>query len=300
MTRQRPRRYRFRNCDAAWRVFRMSELNEEPIEVVMPHWGVVFAESRHQPGFRMSRRSDPFYKFLLVRQGEVKLEVGDREPCSLEADTIAYVPAGVGHTLEDATPASLLILCLTPSFPERMETCKPVWTELERGMQRPLVPSGLLSQKIETAWRKGIREQGFRASFSPLSVQLQALEILVSLVRALHYPRKTDPRLRIQQLLQLMDEEYSEHWDIERAAKLVNLSRRRFSDCFREIAGRPFVERLTRIRLEKACEFMRSGEFSIAGAGFSAGFNDLSHFYRVFKKYMQQTPGEWLKGQDRA
>ena len=275
----------------------MSSLTQKPIPVRMPEWGVVFAESRHHPDFRMDRRADPFHKLLLVKDGEIHLLQEGQKLRRLAADSVAFVPAGVGHELQDATPASLLILCLRSDFPALLSTCGPVWTDLVAGMREPLFPSGLLLQRIETAWRKGIRQQGIEGVYSPLSLQLQAMEIIVALVRAVHFPRKADPRVRIEQLLRLMEEEYSEAWDIERAANMVSLSRRRFSDYFREIAGQPFVEKLTRIRLERAMDFMRTGEYSIAGSGFSAGFNDLSHFYRVFKKYINKTPGEWLKQQ---
>ncbi len=275
----------------------MSFLTQRPIPVRIPEWGVVFAESRHHPDFRMSRRTDSFHKLLLVKEGELSLLQEGQASRILAADSVAYVPAGTVHQLQDSSPASLLILCLNPNFPECLASCRPVWSELVAALKEPLVPSGVLLQRIETAWRKGIRQQGVEGVYRPLSLQLQAMEIMVTLVRAAHYPRKTDPRMRIRQLLRLMEEEYSEAWDIERAAKMVSMSRRRFSDYFREIAGQPFVEKLTRIRLERAMEFMRSGEYSIAGSGFSAGFNDLSHFYRVFKKHLKKTPGEWLKQQ---
>lgn len=272
-------------------------LNQEPISVNLPDWGVAFAESHHHPEFQMGERSDPFHKFFLVNEGRIALHLGGRPSTRVESQMIFFVPAHIGHRLEDLATASLLILCVNESFPRTLSTFQPVWSSLLTGFQQPILPSGLLTQKIEGLWRKGIHEQERAGTFTPINHQILAMDIMVNLVHATQFPRKSDPRHRVTQLEELLQSDYYENWSVERAANLVQLSRRRFSDYFKEITGKSFIERLTEIRLEKARQLMRVGEYSIAGAGFSSGFNDLSHFYRTFKKHTGLTPGEWLRQQ---
>jgi AraC family L-rhamnose operon regulatory protein RhaS len=270
-------------------------LNQQPIPIQIPKWGVTFVESRHHPEFQMGSRTDAYHKFFLVNEGSLTLYHDGSESTPVDAQTIFFIPAETPHRLEDRTPTSLLILCVNEEFPDLLPTFKPVWQKLANFYQKPVLPSGLLSQRIESLWRKGINEQQLPTSFTPVNQQILAIDIMVNLVQAAAYPRKRDPRMRIAQLNDLLKAEYYEHRDVERAASVVQLSRRRFSDYFKEITGKSFIEQLTRIRIEKAQQFMRLGEYSIAGAGFSSGFNDLSHFYRMFKKYVGQTPGEWLR-----
>lgn len=270
-------------------------LSQTPISVTVPSWGVAFAESRHHPKFRMPERADPFHKFFLVNEGQTRLHLRGEHFEDLHASHIFFVPALTTHHLEDRRPTSLLILCLDPEFPKLLRSFHPVWEQSLLHLNKPVLPSGIIAHRLDSLWRRGIREQETPSAHRPLHHQLLAMEIIVTLVRAARYPRKEDPRQRIRQFLELLEAEFFENWNVERAASMVQLSRRRFSDYFREITGQSFVEKLTAIRIEKAKDLMQMGEYSIAGAGFSSGFNDLSHFYRTFKKHTGLAPGEWLR-----
>ena len=79
----------------------------------------------------------------------------------------------------------------------------------------------------------------------------------------------------------------------EKAAR-AGLSRRRFSDLFRAGKGCTFWEFLNEHRLEHAAKLLRTGNHSVTGVAFSCGFNDLSHFYRLFRGRFKQPPRAWL------
>ena len=99
---------------------------------------------------------------------------------------------------------------------------------------------------------------------------------------------------RVRRFLADLRGRLHEPWNLDRAAAETTLSRRRFSELFREEAGASFLPTLQNLRLERACELLGSGEQSIAGAAFSCGFEDLSHFYRLFRRRYGVPPGEWL------
>lgn len=273
-------------------------LNQQPIPVHLPDWGVAFVESRHHPQFKMQERMDPFHKFFLVNEGRMKLHLGESQPFEVGPHTVFLVQAETGHQLVDLSPTSLLILCVHKDFPQLLPNLNPVWSSLTEHLQEPVLPSSLLTQRIDSLWRRGINEQGTDTRFTPINHQLLAMELMVALVQATRFPRKNDPKQRVAQLQELLEAEYFDQWTVEKAATMVQLSRRRFSDYFKQITEKSFIEYLTDIRIQKAKQLMRIGEYSISGAGFSSGFNDLSHFYRTFKKQIGLTPGEWLRQQE--
>jgi two-component system response regulator YesN len=56
--------------------------------------------------------------------------------------------------------------------------------------------------------------------------------------------------------------------------------------------GIPFKEYLNRYRIDKAAEFVSSGE-KVSVAANLCGYNEFSTFYRNFKKYKNLSPSEF-------
>ena len=73
------------------------------------------------------------------------------------------------------------------------------------------------------------------------------------------------------------------------------MSRRHFSNLFRALTGRSFLEQLTELRLTHAASLLRDNRHSIVGAAFSSGYGDLSHFYRLFRTRFGEPPRTWLE-----
>ena len=89
------------------------------------------------------------------------------------------------------------------------------------------------------------------------------------------------------------EETFYEEWDLDRAAGRAGLSRRRFSELFRQSAGTTFGDFLTERRLEHAASLLAEGEHSVLGVMFACGFSDLSHFYRMFRRKFGSAPRTW-------
>jgi len=117
---------------------------------------------------------------------------------------------------------------------------------------------------------------------------------LLELIRLGRRPRIPDARERVQVFAAGLPKRSLESWTLDKAAGEVNLSRRRFSELWRAVTGETFVTSLQRYRIRTAQRFMLQDTHSIAGAAFAAGFDDISHFYRVFHKVEGMPPGTWI------
>ena len=81
-------------------------------------------------------------------------------------------------------------------------------------------------------------------------------------------------------------------------AAQVNLSASHFSLLFGREVGEPFVEYLTRIRIEKARELLRTTRLNANEISYEVGYNNPRYFYSVFKKVAGCSPTEFrLKAQ---
>jgi len=77
---------------------------------------------------------------------------------------------------------------------------------------------------------------------------------------------------------------------MEEVARVAGLSLTYFSKIFKKETGLPFPEYVNRVRLEKVKGLLLSKEKSINELAFEAGFESISHFNRVFKKYEGTSP----------
>ncbi len=67
---------------------------------------------------------------------------------------------------------------------------------------------------------------------------------------------------------------------------------REFSKYFEDLS---FGEYIRKLRIEKAIELMKSGQYSLTEISYLTGFSDQSHFTRIFKKYTGKNPSGFKK-----
>ena len=96
-------------------------------------------------------------------------------------------------------------------------------------------------------------------------------------------------------LLQYVDEHYSEHISLAKAARISGLDMSSFCTFFRESVGINFADWLRQVRIEKAVELMKARDFSITEVAYEVGFVSLGAFERAFKKHTRITPMRFKK-----
>ena len=84
-------------------------------------------------------------------------------------------------------------------------------------------------------------------------------------------------------------------WTQQYLADVLNLSPEHFCRLFHSITGKSPIDYLNYYRIECACELLSSSQKSITEVAYSCGFNDLSYFNRIFKRYKKVTPGHYQK-----
>src|SRR5262249_37775930 len=89
---------------------------------------------------------------------------------------------------------------------------------------------------------------------------------------------------------------FFEATDLVQTAVELGMSRRRFTQLFREVTGTSWSSHLTRLRVDYARQLLRETQRSIAAVAFECGFEELSSFYRAFKRLTGVPPAAWRQG----
>lgn len=271
---------------------------QRPIDVKLPEHGVYLLESHHAPGFRMTTQRHSFLEIFYVLNGSGAFHIDGRSYACRKGDVV-MVPIQRSHRLEDAStgPLELYGICAAPQ----------VWQAEPALLQHippgPLPVSSLLGAQVRADLRRLLYEQTLARPGSQAWIVGQTLQLLVHLARccdttsAYRLPEKSSSRPEcresVERYLAELPHRFFEPTDLDQEASALGMSRRRFTHLFREATGSSWSSYLTRLRVEYARQLLQETNRSIAGVAFESGFEDLSSFYRAFKRHLGTPPHAW-------
>jgi AraC family L-rhamnose operon regulatory protein RhaS len=265
----------------------------------MPAHGVFVLESRHAPGFRMGDSAHDFLEVFYVLDGAGAFVIDARTHACAEGDVVV-VPTGATHRIADdpARPMSLYGIGVAP----RVFAVEPDVAALPPGV---LGVTDLAGPAVRAALRQMLYEQalarpGYRAVLAGLTLHLLGTLLRggVSVPKRTHtLPADADHLTAVKEYAAGLRERFYEPATLDGTAKALGMSRRRFTQLFREVTGASWLDHLTTLRVDYAKDLLRDPSRSVIAAAFECGFEDLSSFYRAFKRRTGQPPNEWRKAQ---
>lgn len=98
----------------------------------------------------------------------------------------------------------------------------------------------------------------------------------------------------LTQAKEYIEENYNQYdISLNTVAASVNLSPNHFSTIFSQELGETFIEYLTRVRMEKAKELLRTTSKKSTEIAYEVGYKDAHYFSNLFKKTQNCTPREY-------
>ena len=178
-------------------------------------------------------------------------------------------------------------------------TLHPIVREVVSG--RPAMPA------VAPATRLGSRQQRLLSSLldapvqspaRPLWYQAKALELAAEfLFRApdgQEFFCQRQTRLaaeRVERTLALLRKNLSQPPNLMEIGRFVGCSPFYLSRTFSTATGLTIPQYLRQLRMERAAELLRSGEFNVTEAAFEVGYSSLSHFSQAFHDTFGCCPG---------
>jgi AraC-like DNA-binding protein len=88
-------------------------------------------------------------------------------------------------------------------------------------------------------------------------------------------------------------EHQTEEISLGQVAKAVNTSTFYFCKMFKKFTGINFTDYLSRVRIEKSRNLLLNPNLRVSEIAFEVGFQSLTHFNRVFKRILGQSPTQY-------
>ncbi|HEX6183758.1 MAG TPA: helix-turn-helix domain-containing protein [Pyrinomonadaceae bacterium] len=277
----------------------MKRRRKKPHRVHLGDRGIYIFESRHSPDFTMELVAQDYHHLYVVREGRGFIET-ENERLPIRENQMIHVPAHCAHRPVDdpEDPLTLIILCFYESV---FGDCNSAVESLQL-FQRDfpaLTPFKVADNYTRLEVRNRLKalfvEQMQQKEGSRSVVLSQLIGLLVFLARTYaEYRGVSDPgAAAFTGSLQYLDDNFYRHVKIEDLADFANMSYRNYTDQFKRRTGKTVTQYLTERRVEYAKRLMLETD-DILFASAEAGFGDLTHFYRVFKKLAGMTPKQFI------
>lgn len=92
---------------------------------------------------------------------------------------------------------------------------------------------------------------------------------------------------------QFINEHQTEELSLDQVAKSVHTSKFYFCKMFKKVTGINFTDYLSRVRTERAKNLLLNPNLRVSEIAYEVGFQSLTHFNRVFKRILGQSPSEY-------
>lgn len=215
------------------------------------------------------------YGFIHVLKGWIEYQFPeDESTISIRTRQTVYVPKGCRY------------VCVYP--PE--ETIVAILNFDLLHESAPPIPqtATLLSASAERQFR----------NFTDPHVSFNSLQCAARIYELLDMLLKDPPALpkkyrRLQPAIEHIENHPVLDTDVDFYAKLCGMSTSGFRRSFRDYVGISPIEYRNNLRLHYAKMLLASGEYSVEEAAHKSGFNNISFFYRLFRRKFGSSPGKF-------
>lgn len=246
----------------------------------------LYSVSHDNPRYFMQMHWHKDFEMIRVSEGQFYLTLNGRR-FVLEKGQSAVIPGGIVHGGE---PKKCRYECLVFSagILYAVQKCRKL---VKTYMQAPEVFEK--NEDIDALFRIfSEQKQGYELLAIGLIYKI-AGKMVQSEPNALVLP---DERMeKIKAAISLIEENYSRKISLAELASVCRMSPNYFSRFFKEMTKQTPFEYIITYRIEAACEMLSDGTSSVTEACYSCGFNDLSYFIHIFKKYKGMSPKAYLK-----
>lgn len=245
----------------------------------------------------------PEYEIVYVPRGQGKRHVGHHVSAYDDGDLVFMGPNlphlnfshGVVGDFEEIV-VQMQEDFLGPGFLQRpeMENVRRLFERAKQGISF----GGETKRRIGTELEKLVSQPPFERLLTLLSVfQQLASSADATALNADTYsldPNGRDQE-RINRIYGYVDRHFADAIDVQEVASLAGLTVPAFSRYFRKMTQMTFTDFVNEFRITQARKLLMTDR-PIAAVADESGFNNLSHFNKVFRQRTGQTPGAYRRG----
>lgn len=241
------------------------------------------------------------YEIYYLVSGERRYFIKDRTYHIITGDLVIINPNELHKTNQAGSPFhERIMLNFKKEFLKGWDESNTFLSIFNRGVN-VLRLDPLQQSRIHELLLKIINEcENQHEGFMEYSKAL-LMELLIQIFRYLQQtPRiiqdqSSETLEKIFEVVRYLNDHYHEHLTLKTIKDRFFISPYHFSRTFKKITGFNFIEYLNSVRTREAQKLLKESKLSITEISAKVGFDNLTHFGRVFKKIAGVSPSYYRK-----
>ena len=253
------------------------------------------------PRYVMSCHWHPEYEVIRIREGRFSYVMEGESGVAGPGD-ILFVNGGFLHA---GTPENCVYECIVFDLNmllKQMDVCHSVLREFHEHnfLLRQRIPAE--SEALHDTVNRLFEVLTRKACGYQLVTQGLLYQMFGHIVEKKHYIENSNEKYgaerrtkQLKNVLELIEENYSSVITLSQLAQAAGMTPKYFCHFFQVMTGRTPIDYLNHHRVEVACLHIMARKRPVTELAYECGFNDLSYFIRVFKRYKGTTPKQYCK-----
>ncbi len=269
-----------------WRIF-------DP-DITLPDYGAIVESRLERPASANIAHRHNHLSILYVVSGQGIIEF-DNKKFPVNADSVITLEKEKTHKLSDNPRKAMTVFSIY--FDTTASGLNKYIIDYLFASTEPFALPLYYSENIKRYLRQILYEQNTKPPGYKLSIkQNLSLAILQTYRARLQQARQKTPenppasRERARAVLDFIAQNCHEQYGLADAARLAKVSQRQFTNLCRNLTGESFIKFLNSIRCKNAAELLKQTNKPVAAIAFEVGYEELSTFYRAFKRIYKSSP----------
>lgn len=254
----------------------------------------------HHPRYQMLHHWHPEFELIHILEGTLILQLDGCEITATAGDSF-FITGGMVHS---GIPKSCHYQCIVFDMDFFLREQKRGYQDLISLIYRSRIPECYFPRKMKeinnlvtSALSALISKQpGYELIVQGCFYQLLGTILQKNLFQKTEkLPDHLKQIKQFKTVISIIQKQYHENITLADMAASIHMNPNYFCRFFKSIAHQTPVQYLNFYRIESACEKISSSDKSMTEIALECGFNDISYFVKVFKRYKLVTPTEYLR-----
>ncbi len=260
----------------------------------LPAYGISIENHSHQDGFQTKKHYHPCPSLLYIVSGEGQCII-DKQSFSLQSDNVIILKSKQQHCLIDSPGKSMTVFVIY--FSEE-NIRRNLFNILTQNSPRITVPP-YTSNRMRKLLRQMLHAQNHQPVLYEEIIQQCLNDIILKLARIKLSPQQTTDNKSndnsCREVLAYIADNLYETFSLPAAAGMAKISQRQFTNICRKLTGKSFNQYINHLRISHASELLTNTDMPVTAIAFEVGYEDLSTFYRAFKRTHNISPTQYRK-----